>query len=86
MGSVQQNRRRSPFLLATFSFVADCGYVDNFCRESLAVEPGQAFTGEQVAAVLDRVVAERGLPGEIRVDNGTEFTSKTMDLWRTPTK
>lgn len=55
--------------------------VDNFSRESLAVEVGQGFTGEQVAAVLDRVVAGRGLPGEIRVDNGTEFTSKAMDLW-----
>ena len=55
--------------------------VDNFTRESLAIEVGQGFTGEDVTAVLDQVVAERGLPGEIRVDNGTEFTSKVMDLW-----
>jgi len=55
--------------------------VDNFTRESLAIEVGQGFTGEDVTCVLDQVVAERGLPGEIRVDNGTEFTSKVMDLW-----
>ena len=30
---------------------------------------------------MDRVAAERGLPGEIRVDNGPEFTSKALDLW-----
>jgi len=55
--------------------------VDNFTRESLAIDVGQRFTGEAVCEVLDRVVAERGLPGEIRVDNGPEFTSKALDLW-----
>lgn len=55
--------------------------VDNFTRENLAIEAGQGFTGADVASMLDRVVSERGLPGEIRVDNGTEFTSKAMDLW-----
>lgn len=55
--------------------------VDNFSRECLAAEVGQRFTGEQVCAVLDRIAAERGLPAEIRVDNGPEFTSKALDLW-----
>ena len=55
--------------------------VDNFSRESLAAEVGQRFTGEEVCAVLDRLAAQRGLPLEIRVDNGPEFTSKAMDLW-----
>ena len=55
--------------------------VDNFSRESLATEVGQGFTGTVVATILDRVVARRGLPEEIRVDNGTEFTSRAMDLW-----
>ena len=55
--------------------------VDNFTRESLAIDVGQRFTGEAVCKVLDRVVSERGLPGEIRVDNGPEFTSKALDLW-----
>ena len=55
--------------------------VDNFSRESLATEVGQGFTGAAVATILDRVVAQRGLPEEIRVDNGTEFTSRAMDLW-----
>jgi putative transposase len=55
--------------------------VDNFSRESLAVEAGQRFSGEHVAEVLARLVRQRGLPREIWVDNGAEFTSKTMDLW-----
>ena len=55
--------------------------VDNFTRESLAIEPGQYFKGEQVAEVLSRLIRERGKPESIWVDNGTEFTSRAMDQW-----
>ena len=55
--------------------------VDDFTRESLAVEAGQRFKGEDVGAILDRVVRERGRPQAIRVDNGPEFTSKALDQW-----
>ena len=53
--------------------------MDNFTRESLAIEPGQRFRGEQVAEVLSRLIHERGKPESIWVDNGTEFTSRAMD-------
>lgn len=55
--------------------------VDCFSRESLAIEVGQRFRGQDVARVLMRIGAERGLPKAIRVDNGTEFTSKALDQW-----
>ena len=55
--------------------------VDNFTRESLAVEVGPRFSAEAVCAVLDQVVVQRGKPQSIRVDNGPEFTSKALDLW-----
>ena len=55
--------------------------MDNFTRESLAVEVGQRLTGERVAEVLDRIGRCRDLPERIRVDNGTEFTSKRLDQW-----
>ena len=55
--------------------------VDNFTRESLAVEAGQKITGERVSEVLDELIKKRGAPGMIRVDNGPEFTSKVLDLW-----
>jgi putative transposase len=55
--------------------------VDNFTRESLAVRAGQSFTGEDVARVLDEIVAQRKTPESIWVDNGTEFTSRALDLW-----
>jgi transposase InsO family protein len=46
--------------------------VDDFTRESLAVEIGQHLTGGHVAEVLDRL--NQPLPDRIRVDNGTEFS------------
>lgn len=55
--------------------------VDDFTRESLATEVGQRLTGDHVADVLDRIVHVRGLPSSIRVDNGSEFTSKRLDQW-----
>ena len=56
--------------------------VDDFTRESLAIEVGQRLNGADVARVLDRIRCSRGvLPKKIRVDNGTEFTSKRLDQW-----
>lgn len=55
--------------------------VDNFSRECLALELGQRLGGAEVAAALERVCSIQGKPQSIRVDNGTEFTSKVLDLW-----
>ena len=56
--------------------------VDDFTRESLAIEVGPSLRGDDVARVLDRIRNERGaLPEKIRVDNGSEFTSKRLDQW-----
>ena len=49
--------------------------VDDFSRESLAIEVGQSITGEQVVTVMNRLSAVRGAPKRIRVDNGPEFVS-----------
>jgi putative transposase len=55
--------------------------VDNFTRESPVIEVDRSLTGKRVAEVLEWVGYERGLPKTIRVDNGTEFTSKALDQW-----
>jgi putative transposase len=36
--------------------------VDDFSRESLAIEVGKGFTGERVSRVLDRIISRRGRP------------------------
>ena len=55
--------------------------VDNHSRESLAIEVGQRLTGDDVVRVLEQVTTERGKPQSIRVDNGPEFISRSLDLW-----
>jgi putative transposase len=55
--------------------------VDHFSRVSPALEVGVSMTGRRVADILSRLAVTRGLPEVIRVDNGTEFTSKALDQW-----
>ena len=55
--------------------------VDNFTRESLAIEVDSHLSGQVVAERLSLLVQERGRPKKIRVDNGPEFTSKRLDQW-----
>ena len=52
--------------------------VDQFTRECLALLADSSLTGHKVALALSQVVAERGAPVSITVDNGSEFVSKAM--------
>jgi putative transposase len=56
--------------------------IDLFTHERLAIDAGQGLSGQDVAATLERLRYERGLPQRIYGDNGTEFVSAAMDLWR----
>lgn len=55
--------------------------VDQFTRECLALLADSSLTGQKVALALSQIVAERGAPTSITVDNGSEFQSRAMDLW-----
>jgi putative transposase len=55
--------------------------VDQYTRECLTLHADTALSGDKVAAALDKIVASRGAPKSITVDNGTEFSSKAMDHW-----
>jgi putative transposase len=55
--------------------------VDNYTRESLAIDVGQSLKGEDVVNTLNRIAATRGLPSTIKADNGSEFISRVMDKW-----
>jgi len=55
--------------------------VDVFSREALAIEVGQRLRGEDVVAVCNQLVARRGAPKRIFVDNGSEFSGRLLDLW-----
>jgi putative transposase len=55
--------------------------VDNYTRESLAIDVRQSLKGEDVVNTLSRITANRVLPATIKVDNGSEFISNAMDRW-----
>ena len=55
--------------------------VDNSMREGLAIKVGASIAGQAVVEVLHRLMEERRLPRTIRVDHGSEFTSKRLDQW-----
>lgn len=55
--------------------------VDNYTRESLAIDVGQSLKGEDVVDTLNWIAVHRGLPEAIKVDNGSEFISKVLDKW-----
>jgi putative transposase len=55
--------------------------VDIFTREALAIEVDTSLPGGRVVRVLERLVAERGAPAEIVLDNGPELAGKALDHW-----
>lgn len=55
--------------------------IDDFNRESLAVEVDTSLPALRVKRVLDAIVATRGLPANIRSDNGPGFISQCMEQW-----
>lgn len=55
--------------------------MDHCTREGLALEVDFSLPALRVVRVLDRLVAERGAPELIVIDNGTEFAGKVLDAW-----
>jgi putative transposase len=55
--------------------------VDTFTRECLALEVDHCLPSQRVTRALDQVIAERGRPESIRMDNGTELTSRHFLAW-----
>ena len=55
--------------------------LDEFTRESLAIEPGRAMRAADVIGVLEYLFMVRGVPGFIRSDNGPEFIADAIEKW-----
>ncbi len=55
--------------------------IDDFNRESLAIEVDTSLPSLRVIRVLDRLAAQRGKPSNIRCDNGPEFISHKLEQW-----
>jgi len=55
--------------------------LDEFTRESLAIEVGRSMRAKDVIAVLEYLFMVRGVPKFIRSDNGPEFIADKIKKW-----
>jgi putative transposase len=54
--------------------------VDTHSRFCPATDPRFTYRGEDVVQTLERICGRNGYPKTIRVDNGSEFISRDLDL------
>jgi putative transposase len=55
--------------------------VDEYTRESLAIRAATSIKSNAVIETLRRLVAERGVPLNLRSDNGSEFVARRVKEW-----
>lgn len=55
--------------------------IDDFNRESLKIEVDTSLPALRVQRALDEIRKVKGLPANIRTDNGPEFISHLMEEW-----
>ncbi len=67
--------------LATGREIRVLTIVDTCSRFSPAVDARSNYKGEDMVMTLERVCRTTGYPKAIRVDQGSEFISRDLDLW-----
>ena len=55
--------------------------IDEFTRECLAIDVARKLTSEDVLERLSDLFIRRGVPENIRSDNGSEFTATKIQDW-----
>lgn len=55
--------------------------IDEFTRECLAIDVARSITADDVVNRLDALVAQRGAPCYLRMDNGPEFVAHAINDW-----
>ena len=59
----------------------DLNIIDDYNRESLAIEIDTSLPSQRVIRVLEKLVKTREKPKQFRVDNGPEFISNRLQNW-----
>lgn len=82
---------REPNMVWSIDFMSDSlmdsrkfrllNVIDDFNRESLAIEVDTSLPSLRVIRVLEKIIEKRGSPAMIRSDNGPEFISHQLQIW-----
>ncbi len=67
--------------LATGRKIRVLAVVDTFSRYVPVIDPRFSYRGEDVVQRLEEACKKIGYPKTIRVDQGSEFISRDLDLW-----
>ena len=67
--------------LATGTKIRVLTVVDTFSRYVPVLDPRFSYRAEDVVRTLEHVCPRLGYPKTIRVDQGSEFVSRDLDLW-----
>lgn len=55
--------------------------IDDYNREALNITLDTSLSSKRVIRELDKLIAWRGAPEQLRVDNGPEFIARPMEEW-----
>lgn len=55
--------------------------VDSFSKFSSVVDPRFSYRAEDVVMTLEKVCRKNGYPKTTRIDQGSDFISRDLDLW-----
>jgi len=90
-GSCIRRKAEHPNHVWSYDFVHDTTHdgrslkiltiVDEYTRESMAIDVRRSFTSEDVLARLAELFIFKGTPDYIRSDNGPEFIAKDLRAW-----
>jgi len=78
---LNMKKTRRIYKLATGKKLRILTIVDTHSRYSPVTDPRFNYKAEDVVRTLERVCKKIGYPNTIRVDNGSEFISRDLDLW-----
>lgn len=90
-GSIMRLRPCWPNNVRAYDFVAErlmdvtkirfLTVMDEYTRECLSLRVGYGLKSDDVMAKLTKLFIERGIPGYIRSDNGSEFSAHQVKKW-----
>jgi putative transposase len=55
--------------------------LDIVTRDCLAIEVDTSLPGQRVVRLLQQLICWHGVPKQIALDNGPEFTGQVLDVW-----